>query len=57
MALKDLENNFLLYFLFSDQDWVSLWSLPYNNSEDQVPSHLGLTWLVPLWVDRAPEVS
>uniref|UniRef100_A0A669P9G5 Rotatin n=1 Tax=Phasianus colchicus TaxID=9054 RepID=A0A669P9G5_PHACC len=39
-----------------DTDWVSLWSLPYNNSEDQVPSHLGLTWLVPLWVDRDPEV-
>ncbi|XP_052560090.1 rotatin isoform X1 [Tympanuchus pallidicinctus] len=39
-----------------DTDWVSLWSLPYNNSEDQAPSHLGLTWLVPLWVDRDPEV-
>uniref|UniRef100_A0A8B9ZCK6 Rotatin n=1 Tax=Anas platyrhynchos TaxID=8839 RepID=A0A8B9ZCK6_ANAPL len=24
--------------------------------EDQLPSHLGLAWLVPLWVDRDPEV-
>uniref|UniRef100_A0A8C3TRA8 Rotatin n=1 Tax=Catharus ustulatus TaxID=91951 RepID=A0A8C3TRA8_CATUS len=39
-----------------DMDWISLWSLPYDNSEDQVPSHLGLAWLVPLWVDRDPEV-
>uniref|UniRef100_A0A8C3BM81 Rotatin n=1 Tax=Cairina moschata TaxID=8855 RepID=A0A8C3BM81_CAIMO len=39
-----------------DMDWVSLWSLPYDNSEDQLPSHLGLAWLVPLWVDRDPEV-
>ncbi|NXI63217.1 RTTN protein, partial [Anseranas semipalmata] len=39
-----------------DMDWVSLWSLPYDNNEDQVPSHLGLAWLVPLWVDRDPEV-
>ncbi|KAF4801319.1 hypothetical protein TURU_036040 [Turdus rufiventris] len=39
-----------------DTDWISLWSLPYDNSEDQVPSHLGLAWLVPLWVDRDPEV-
>ncbi|NXK48365.1 RTTN protein, partial [Chauna torquata] len=39
-----------------DMDWISLWSLPYDNSEDQVHSHLGLAWLVPLWVDRDPEV-
>uniref|UniRef100_A0A8B9ZM08 Rotatin n=1 Tax=Anas zonorhyncha TaxID=75864 RepID=A0A8B9ZM08_9AVES len=39
-----------------DMDWISLWSLPYDNSEDQLPSHLGLAWLVPLWVDRDPEV-
>ncbi|NXJ18877.1 RTTN protein, partial [Dicrurus megarhynchus] len=39
-----------------DTDWISLWSLPYDNSEDQVLSHLGLAWLVPLWVDRDPEV-
>ncbi|NWV05447.1 RTTN protein, partial [Ptilonorhynchus violaceus] len=39
-----------------DMDWISLWSLPYDNSEEQVVSHLGLAWLVPLWVDRDPEV-
>uniref|UniRef100_A0A8C3R2T8 Rotatin n=1 Tax=Cyanoderma ruficeps TaxID=181631 RepID=A0A8C3R2T8_9PASS len=39
-----------------DADWISLWSLPYDNSEEQVLSHLGLAWLVPLWVDRDPEV-
>ncbi|NWW73828.1 RTTN protein, partial [Climacteris rufus] len=39
-----------------DMDWISLWSLPYDSSEEQVLSHLGLAWLVPLWVDRDPEV-
>ncbi|KAK1192717.1 RTTN protein, partial [Pygoscelis papua] len=39
-----------------DTDWISLWSLPYGNSEEQVLSQLGLAWLVPLWVDRDPEV-
>ncbi|XP_075350409.1 rotatin [Mycteria americana] len=39
-----------------DTDWISLWSLPYDNSEEQVRSQLGLAWLVPLWVDRDPEV-
>ncbi|XP_072708915.1 rotatin isoform X2 [Ciconia boyciana] len=39
-----------------DTDWISLWSLPYDNSEEQVHSQLGLAWLVPLWVDRDPEV-
>ncbi|KAJ7427891.1 hypothetical protein WISP_03146 [Willisornis vidua] len=39
-----------------DTDWISLWSLPYENSEEQVLSHLGLAWLIPLWVDRDPEV-
>ncbi|XP_074843618.1 rotatin isoform X2 [Carettochelys insculpta] len=37
-------------------DWVSLWFLPYNKSEERIPSRLGLAWLVPLWVDRDPEV-
>ncbi|XP_068860457.1 rotatin isoform X3 [Aphelocoma coerulescens] len=40
-----------------DTDWISLWSLPYDNSEEQVLSHLGLAWLVPLWVDRDPEAA
>uniref|UniRef100_A0A8C5JLJ2 Rotatin n=1 Tax=Junco hyemalis TaxID=40217 RepID=A0A8C5JLJ2_JUNHY len=39
-----------------DMDWISLWSLPYDSGEEQVLSHLGLAWLVPLWVDRDPEV-
>ncbi|NXF40605.1 RTTN protein, partial [Nyctibius bracteatus] len=39
-----------------DTDWISLWSLPYDNREEQVTSQLGLAWLVPLWVDRDPEV-
>ncbi|NXN22206.1 RTTN protein, partial [Nycticryphes semicollaris] len=39
-----------------DTDWISLWSLPYDTSEEQVASQLGLAWLVPLWVDRDPEV-
>ncbi|NXF08583.1 RTTN protein, partial [Smithornis capensis] len=39
-----------------DMDWISLWSLPYDNSEEQVLSHLGLAWLIPLWVDRDSEV-
>ncbi|XP_078073273.1 rotatin isoform X1 [Mustelus asterias] len=40
-----------------DKDWISLWSLAYDhNNEDQMPSRLGLAWLIPLWVDRDPEV-
>ncbi|CAM4523763.1 unnamed protein product [Caretta caretta] len=39
-----------------NMEWVSLWFLPYDKSEEQVPSRLGLAWLVPLWVDRDPEV-
>ncbi|KFU88119.1 Rotatin, partial [Chaetura pelagica] len=38
-----------------DMDWISLWSLPYDTSEEQA-SRLGLAWLIPLWVDRDPEV-
>uniref|UniRef100_A0A4W3H9F4 Rotatin n=1 Tax=Callorhinchus milii TaxID=7868 RepID=A0A4W3H9F4_CALMI len=39
------------------QTWVSLWSLAYEqNNEEQMPSRLGLAWLIPLWVDRDPEV-
>ncbi|NXY43089.1 RTTN protein, partial [Ceuthmochares aereus] len=39
-----------------DIDWISLWSLPFDNSEERVLSQLRLAWLVPLWVDRDPEV-
>ncbi|XP_039610285.1 rotatin [Polypterus senegalus] len=39
------------------KDWVSLWSLAYDQNHDEQPaSHLGLAWLIPLWVDRDPEV-
>eukprot|EP00079_Xenopus_tropicalis_P012567 XP_002939666.2 PREDICTED: rotatin [Xenopus tropicalis] len=38
-------------------DWIHLWTLPYDHgTEDQVLSRLGLEWLIPLWVDRDPEV-
>ncbi|KAM4029361.1 rotatin isoform 2-T3 [Anomaloglossus baeobatrachus] len=38
-------------------DWVHLWSLPYDHgSDEQVIPRLGLEWLIPLWVDRDPEV-
>ncbi|XP_061450623.1 rotatin isoform X2 [Rhineura floridana] len=37
-------------------DWISLWFLPYN-SEEQILSRQGLAWLIPLWVDRDPEVK
>ncbi|XP_051879982.1 rotatin isoform X2 [Pristis pectinata] len=40
-----------------DKDWISMWSLAYeHNNEDHVPSRLDLAWLIPLWVDRDPEV-
>ncbi|CAH2284654.1 rotatin [Pelobates cultripes] len=38
-------------------DWVHLWSLPYDHgSDEQVIPRFGLEWLIPLWVDRDPEV-
>ncbi|KAF7245226.1 Rotatin [Varanus komodoensis] len=40
-----------------NEDWVSLWFLPYDNSEEQTLSRQGLAWLIPLWVDRDPEVK
>ncbi|KAJ8279722.1 hypothetical protein COCON_G00067880 [Conger conger] len=40
-----------------DKDWMSLWSLSHDQSADEpAASHLGLAWLIPLWVDRDPEV-
>ncbi|XP_066479673.1 rotatin [Tiliqua scincoides] len=41
----------------SSEDWISLWFLPYDNSEEQIQSRQGLAWLIPLWVDRDPEVK
>uniref|UniRef100_A0A8C5S6W5 Rotatin N-terminal domain-containing protein n=1 Tax=Laticauda laticaudata TaxID=8630 RepID=A0A8C5S6W5_LATLA len=40
-----------------DEDWVSLWFLPYDTSEEQGQFRQGLAWLIPLWVDRDPEVK
>ncbi|OCT74574.1 rotatin isoform X2 [Xenopus laevis] len=38
-------------------DWIDLWALPYDHgTEEHVLSRLGLEWLIPLWVDRDPEV-
>ncbi|XP_072907804.1 rotatin [Hemitrygon akajei] len=40
-----------------DKDWISMWSLVYeHNNEDHVAPRLDLAWLIPLWVDRDPEV-
>ncbi|XP_077208985.1 rotatin isoform X2 [Paroedura picta] len=41
----------------SNVDWISLWFLPCDNSEEQLTSPKGLAWLIPLWVDRDPEVK
>lgn len=38
-------------------EWMSLWFLPLGgHSEEHVPTQQGLAWLIPLWVDRDPEV-
>ncbi|KAM5304036.1 rotatin isoform 1-T1 [Glossophaga mutica] len=38
-------------------EWVSLWSLPLGGpGEEHAPARQGLAWLIPLWVDRDPEV-
>ncbi|MBZ3878776.1 Rotatin [Sciurus carolinensis] len=38
-------------------EWISLWFLPLGSlSEEQAPTQQGLAWLIPLWVDRDPEV-
>ncbi|KAI7792817.1 putative rotatin, partial [Triplophysa rosa] len=40
-----------------NEDCVSLWSLGREQSSDeQGAAQLGLAWLIPLWVDRDPEV-
>ncbi|XP_048832883.1 rotatin isoform X2 [Brienomyrus brachyistius] len=38
----------------SNAEWLPLWSLTHELPEDR--SAQGLAWLVPLWVDRDPEV-
>uniref|UniRef100_A0A3Q2HYA1 Rotatin n=1 Tax=Equus caballus TaxID=9796 RepID=A0A3Q2HYA1_HORSE len=38
-------------------EWLSLWFLPLgSHSEEHAPTQQGLAWLIPLWVDRDPEV-
>lgn len=38
-------------------EWVSLWFLPLGaHGEEQTATQQGLAWLIPLWVDRDPEV-
>ncbi|KAG8521177.1 Rotatin, partial [Galemys pyrenaicus] len=38
-------------------EWMSLWFLPLgSHGDEQAPAQQGLTWLIPLWVDRDPEV-
>uniref|UniRef100_A0A8C6DH88 Rotatin n=1 Tax=Moschus moschiferus TaxID=68415 RepID=A0A8C6DH88_MOSMO len=40
-----------------NSEWMSLWFLPLGSqSEDRAPTQQGLAWLIPLWVDRDPEV-
>uniref|UniRef100_A0A673AQP6 Rotatin n=1 Tax=Sphaeramia orbicularis TaxID=375764 RepID=A0A673AQP6_9TELE len=40
-----------------DKDFISQWSLGNETSTEEAnASHLGLAWLVPLWVDRDKEV-
>uniref|UniRef100_A0A672T4D7 Rotatin n=1 Tax=Sinocyclocheilus grahami TaxID=75366 RepID=A0A672T4D7_SINGR len=40
-----------------NEDWISLWSLGREQRTDgQSAAQLGLAWLIPLWVDRDPEV-
>ncbi|XP_053343881.1 rotatin [Clarias gariepinus] len=39
------------------EDWMSLWSLgPEQSADDPSSAQFGLAWLIPLWVDRDPEV-
>ncbi|XP_037364313.1 rotatin isoform X2 [Talpa occidentalis] len=38
-------------------EWMSLWFLPLGgHGDERAPAQQGLTWLIPLWVDRDPEV-
>nr|XP_048275099.1 rotatin isoform X3 [Myodes glareolus] len=38
-------------------EWMPLWFLPLgSHSEEDASTQQGLAWLIPLWVDRDPEV-
>uniref|UniRef100_A0AAV2L739 Rotatin N-terminal domain-containing protein n=1 Tax=Knipowitschia caucasica TaxID=637954 RepID=A0AAV2L739_KNICA len=39
-----------------DEDVISQWSLGNETNEEASNAQLGLAWLIPLWVDRDPEV-
>ncbi|KAK3541625.1 hypothetical protein QTP86_033055, partial [Hemibagrus guttatus] len=40
-----------------EKDWMPLWSLgPEQSADDPCSAQFGLAWLIPLWVDRDPEV-
>ncbi|KAF5919023.1 hypothetical protein HPG69_003658 [Diceros bicornis minor] len=40
------------------EEWMPLWFLPLgSHSEEHAPPQQGLAWLIPLWVDRDPELS
>ena len=46
------------FFLFLRQDFITQWSLGQEaGPEEANGSQLGLAWLIPLWVDRDPEVG
>ncbi|XP_059562335.1 rotatin isoform X1 [Myotis daubentonii] len=40
-----------------NSEWMPLWFLPLGgHGEEHTPIQQGLAWLIPLWVDRDPEV-
>lgn len=48
----------LCFCVYLFQDFISQWSLGQEvGSDDPSGSQLGLAWLIPLWVDRDPEVT
>ncbi|XP_008066610.2 rotatin [Carlito syrichta] len=41
----------------ASSEWMSLWFLPLgSHNEEHTSTQQGLAWLIPLWVDRDPEV-
>lgn len=52
-------HSYVLYlYLFLPQDFISKWSLGNEAASEEASSfHLGLAWLIPLWVDRDQEVQ
>ncbi|XP_023563198.1 rotatin isoform X2 [Octodon degus] len=55
LCLLHLSHEMMTYAQSSE--WMSLWFLPLgSHSEEHGPAQQGLAWLIPLWVDRDPEV-